>query len=835
MEAQLKDLIDKMIELSDYQDELEGAKEELDRLEKAEVKDNDAIGRQKSYIKEIENRIKPIQDEIQKKIDDYKKEIDEQEKYWTEQVNDLEEEVKNAEDEQMKETYQQALDEAKVSLEDAKKQKEKAAKYNLEDIMAKVSVSKELIKTLKEEKDRLKKSAKDYDDILNDVVNPDVSKEQAKSKVAQIINNRKRAQQKINVGGYEMTRQQAEEELETLKARLEHEEDLDNIDDPDYNRQAILDRIAEIQKALGIEDEREPHPEPPQPPRGPGEPGPGEPGPGEPGELADVNSGLQQLRKQMNYIRDNYPIENKHTLTERMALPQALAGLGGAALIGLTSLNPLIGMGVIGASIASRPIAYRLTGQKALEDKIVSQLRDMALNDKENFNLMVDYLSEEKVQDIKPNAVFLRALHKVMVEETKDAKKELSERMGRLKNEQSEIMKIRENRELTQEEKDRLKEINDGIAKIEKDEAPDVQRRLKEIRRGKDRVSQRYKGNLATRFNIFAHRNTNSKEYDKPINELADAEVVKLVGERDGNDELIAGGSMAMDKVAKKYTSRGFLGVQNSVFNVENPNNPVKLISDVKDNTIKFITTLGTLGIGLTSTIMKLREFDAAQKINAAEHTRVVNDANKQGKVIQDAQKEVADFKSHGLQKDTIQKAADGKTTEYSAYSEMSNFRKDGGEFKSDYFKRDQDTQDEISNMMRNSDVGNGDTASQLDKLAQFARRLAHGGAKDYGDSLKNKSTVLDHSEQADLIKDAESQKLAEAEIFEKLAEAFRRFDKLDVILKGAPTTFANNFQMVKQSFIGPIVTAMGAAFGVGNDVKRNNDEKLPKGLGNDR
>ena len=39
MEAQLKDLIDKMIELSDYQDELEGAKEELDRLEKAETKE----------------------------------------------------------------------------------------------------------------------------------------------------------------------------------------------------------------------------------------------------------------------------------------------------------------------------------------------------------------------------------------------------------------------------------------------------------------------------------------------------------------------------------------------------------------------------------------------------------------------------------------------------------------------------------------------------------------------------------------------------------------------------------------------------------------------------
>ena len=571
-------------------------------------------------------------------------------------------------------------------------------------------------------------------------------------------------------------------------------------------------------------------PDGPNDPGGPGTAG----GKGTPGELSTINSGLQQFRKQMNYIRDNYPIEDKHTITERMALPQAMAAVGGTALMALTPLSPAIGAGVIAASILSKPIAYRLTGQKKEEDKIVNQLRDMATNDKENFELMVDFLSEEKIQDIKPNAVFLRALHRVMLEETKDAKVELSERMKKLRDEQSKILKTKEERELNPEEKSRLKEINDNLDKIENVEAPNVQRRLKEIRRGKDRVSQRYKGNLATRLNIFAHRNSSSAMYDKPINELADAECVKLMGMRDGDEELRATGMRTMDETLQKHSTKGLLGVQNGVFNARIPNDPVRIISDKLDNTIKHAAMLGTFTIGTIASVMKMNEYADAQNINSAEHTRVVEEANKQGKTIERIQKEVSGFNKSGLSKETIQSAADGKVTQHSAYSEMTNYRKNFGD-DTEYYKYDQQTQDEVKQMIGNKDVGNGDTASMLDKLAKMVDDIAHGSAKQYGQSLKDKQTVLDHSEQAGIIKDAESQTAAEAEIYRKLAEAFRRFGRIGKALENTPTKFDDNFVMVKESFIGPIVSAMGGVFGIGNDIKRNNDVKLPKELENDR
>ena len=55
-----------------------------------------------------------------------------------------------------------------------------------------------------------------------------------------------------------------------------------------------------------------------------------------------------------------------------------------------------------------------ITGQNKIEDQITDQLRDMALNDKANFDLMVDYLTEEKIQDLKPNAVVLVATIKAL-------------------------------------------------------------------------------------------------------------------------------------------------------------------------------------------------------------------------------------------------------------------------------------------------------------------------------------------------------------------------------------------------------------------------------------
>ena len=213
---------------------------------------------------------------------------------------------------------------------------------------------------------------------------------------------------------------QKEEELERLKKELEElletlgiEEDIDKYITHPQEKQ---DKNEPEPPEPGKKNERgnpdQPEPDEKDDKEDPNQPVPGEkddkedpdrsqPGKEEPGQLADVNSGLQQFRKQMNIIRDNYPIENKHTITERMALPQTLVGVGSAGLMAFAALNPLIGIGIIGASVASKPLMRMITGQNKIEDQITDQLRDMALNDKANFDLMVDYLTEEKIQDLK--------------------------------------------------------------------------------------------------------------------------------------------------------------------------------------------------------------------------------------------------------------------------------------------------------------------------------------------------------------------------------------------------------------------------------------------------
>ena len=563
-----------------------------------------------------------------------------------------------------------------------------------------------------------------------------------------------------------------------------------------------------------------------------------QPGKEEPGQLADVNSGLQQFRKQMNIIRDNYPIENKHTITERMALPQTLVGVGSAGLMAFAALNPLIGIGIIGASVASKPLMRMITGQNKIEDQITDQLRDMALNDKANFDLMVDYLTEEKIQDLKPNAVFLNALHRVMVEQTADVRRGLDERMNILRDERDQLLQTSSSRDLNANEIDRLNAINTEIDRIENVEAPEAEKRYKDCKRGKDRVSQRYKGNLATRFNIFAHRNTNSEEYDKPINDLADAEKAKLIADRDGEVEISAAEKAKMEEVMRTNTSRGFLGIQNSVFN--DRNSTVRCMSDVVDNTIKHIGMVATAGIGLTATALKLNEFARAQDANAAEHTRVVDIANNQGKTIADIKNKVNGFSTKSpLTQDTVQKAADGKISEAAAFGETSAMRSDiisdGGVHGTTYYNNDQAVQDLLGKMKADGRIGAGTEESMLRSLADITEKEAHGVAKDFGQSLNGVNPVNDHTVQQSFIENIEAQKAAEANIFRNLADAYKVFGDIGTSIKNVPASVANNFQMVKQSFIGPAISAMATALGIGKDISKNHHERNPEELNNGR
>ena len=633
---------------------------------------------------------------------------------------------------------------------------------------------------------------------------------------------------------------QKEEELERLKKELEElletlgiEEDIDKYithpqEKQDKNEPEPDEKDDKENPNQTVPDEKDDKEDPDH----------SQPGKEEPGQLADVNSGLQQFRKQMNIIRDNYPIENKHTITERMALPQTLVGVGSAGLMAFAALNPLIGIGIIGASVASKPLMRMITGQNKIEDQITDQLRDMALNDKANFDLMVDYLTEEKIQDLKPNAVFLNALHRVMVEQTADVRRGLDERMNILRDERDQLLQTSSSRDLNANEIDRLNAINTEIDRIENVEAPEAEKRYKDCKRGKDRVSQRYKGNLATRFNIFAHRNTNSEEYDKPINDLADAEKAKLIADRDGEVEISAAEKAKMEEVMRTNTSRGFLGIQNSVFN--DRNSTVRCMSDVVDNTIKHIGMVATAGIGLTATALKLNEFARAQDANAAEHTRVVDIANNQGKTIADIKNKVNGFSTKSpLTQDTVQKAADGKISEAAAFGETSAMRSDiisdGGVHGTTYYNNDQAVQDLLGKMKADGRIGAGTEESMLRSLADITEKEAHGVAKDFGQSLNGVNPVNDHTVQQSFIENIEAQKAAEANIFRNLADAYKVFGDIGTSIKNVPASVANNFQMVKQSFIGPAISAMATALGIGKDISKNHHERNPEELNNGR
>ena len=1008
MEDKLKELIDKMIELSDMQDNLQTAREELQRLESQTVRDEAEIRRQKVYIRELENKARTIQteNEIKKMIDDYKKEINDKEIYWTEQINSLEEEVANATDEQLKQTYQEALDGAKESLAHTKILKERAAKFNFEEIMAKIAISKSLIKELREEqkkqeknikdfdeahgehgaekkklledermyakqvddietkiveyeekiknikfrkipaltfkiadlkrklesgtletdeankvkeelnereaelkateeeldgiekefeefknkngqkleeaKENLKqirttlrgkeyleaeagqhridkekgkqeRTAKNYEDIINDVINPEVSRDACKAKADRISNNRRREKLgiKTNVYGrdrdgneYEMTIEQAEEELRSLLARLEEEPDLDNPDNPEYNKQAILNRIAELREILGIKDDKELDPNPPGP-RGPRDPGGQEPDP--PGPLVDVNSGLQQFRKQMNYIRDHYPIEDRHTLSERVALPQALVGMGGTALLagvpgmlGLTAIAPWIGLPVIGAAIAIKPLAKSLTGQNRIEAQITEQLENMAENDRENFDLMVDYLSEEKIQDLKPNAVFLRALHNVMIKTTRADKEELTETMTALRDKQKQLLITRQTRELNPNELDELKKINDEIDRIEKEKAPIVEKRLKDIRRGKDRVSQRYKGNLLTRLNIFAHRNSSSAMYDKPLNEYADAEYSKLCAEKLGDQETRATSSREMSEVMQKYTTRNGLGVQTSVFNARPKNNPVRIISDKADNTIKHLTMVSTALLGLVGFMAQIKKFTAAQAANEAEYNKVLNAANgtnntQAQNVIKGVRTQISNFqKNHPLSQKTIQRASDGKTVEGVTMEETAILHRHG-DFTPQYFAEDQNAQNALQSMLKSGKIKAGDEPSMLRQLAAFFRTVGNTSGQNLANAAQGTPHFrVDHTAQFAVERNTPNLVNAEADVVEHCADSLELLSDVQKKLAGIqfPTnTIPPNFQKVIPSFTHLISGAISTAFGIGKDVQRKHEERPGNGL----
>jgi len=551
--------------------------------------------------------------------------------------------------------------------------------------------------------------------------------------------------------------------------------------------------------------------EEPEPDPGPGKgkgkdpvpPGPGkDPKPG----TAIAKSGLQIFREQFNQMPD---IEDKHTLSERLP---ALQAIGGAAGIGLLAVNPFIGVPVAAASILSKSIAYRLTGQKKLEEQIEQQFLDMKSDE---FDKMVDFLSEEKIQDIKPNAVILRSLHKAMLKVSKERAQNLETESNELKEERNTLIG---KESLTPEEEARLGNINTRLIEIEEVETPKVQTRLKEVKRGKDRVSMQYKGNLATRFNIFAHRNTRSEDYKEPINELADAELERDTARAEGRVKDAGVAGKKMDDVMEKYTSTNGLGIQNSIFNKRQ--SIVRFMSDRVDNALKFAAMITTAGIGTAVSISKLNEFKVAQEANAAEHQGVVNQYNNAANTMQTAKTASAQV----MDKNLAQKLSDGQVNQVATMGETATLHTTGSTSHPNYISLDHTTNQDVVNAANNATISGKNPEEYLKQLAgglrkdsmPVAQRLENAANAASGNTWK-----ADHTVQLDMQGRTTEQVEAQATLYENVAALMEKINNAPAL-----QTISNNFKTVKQSFIGPIIAAMGAGLGIGHDASKNRQEK---------
>ena len=164
-----------------------------------------------------------------------------------------------------------------------------------------------------------------------------------------------------------------------------------------------------------------------------------------------IRTGLQILREEYNKMPE---ITRKHTASERTKPLTVALTLGTAAatvlsggmlplVLGLSTGSALIGLGL-------KPFLKKVTGQDKIERQIADQFRN--LNDKD-FKMLTDYLTEEKIVDLKLNAVVLHALNKVNIEKTLSEKNKLQDDKNRLTEENIKLTKEFENPTTSEERK----------------------------------------------------------------------------------------------------------------------------------------------------------------------------------------------------------------------------------------------------------------------------------------------------------------------------------------------------------------------------------------------
>lgn len=362
-----------------------------------------------------------------------------------------------------------------------------------------------------------------------------------------------------------------------------------------------------------------------------------------------VTSGLQIFRKVLNDA-EMPEIENKHTLTSNPLVTVAPSGLMVASAVFLSTYNPILAIGGGVAGAIAGPFVTKVVDAITKRKKITRQIEDVISKLPDNeLQLMISYLTEEQIINLKVNDVFLKALGNVLKKRADGNASEKSPKYveGRQKlNEMGE--KYRELQQklqrggLSEEEKASVeKELNECSERILqkrkeletlKNSAQRQYVEYKEVRRAARSKGYFTKHNI--RGSVFAKKNPTSKEYLPAINEYADAEIPLLEAKAIENDknatqeekrlaaEKTVYGTNAMEDIEAKYTVERKIGkgklfrISTGQFNF--PKGIFRKVSDEPDRAVQDAIAILTIVAGTCAYIrtekLQQRQYDDAMQ-----------------------------------------------------------------------------------------------------------------------------------------------------------------------------------------------------------------------------
>ena len=556
-------------------------------------------------------------------------------------------------------------------------------------------------------------------------------------------------------------------------------------------------------------------------------------------EMALGKTGLQIFREQFNQMPE---MKKKHAISESPAKwLLASAGVISAAVV-TGPVGVALAIGGVAATAAYKPIMKVLTGQRKLEKQIQEQFMKM---DTDEFLKMAKYLNEEKIITLKPHAVILNALEKA-------AKTKCSQEASRLREEKSHLVELQEKlgsksnktpeelRELAEAGK-RLKEIDghgDELGELE-----ELYRIPKEIKRGTQRKSAEYKGNMAGKkiMNLFAKRNNTTKEYSGFINNYADAEragdeeqYFADIERQNGNEEEAlkredqARKFHNLQKSILKNNTKVVFGISRGPGNAGEDGTTARIVSDQKDQTIRVATAAATLGIGLTHTLITMVNEVNAVNLNADEAERVAQMYNgredEYAKIIEAAKQ------NGNVSPEEIKKAIMSELGTQANAGEQANLSQFGTASyqNAGYVKADgllNETVRKEFESLNKEDLSKLNSSELIERLQKAI--IKSGESQQLaGQQLDGKEFMsgVDHVANAEVNLESVEGKNYEAELLGKFGNLLK---KLENFKPGEQ--ISANVQRLKNNFFGPAMSTIAAVIYRAKDIKDNHKESKDK------